>query len=173
MLCVLVLASCGSEGADRETPPPVPVSHVDLQRYVGTWYELAKIPNRFQKDCSQGTTAEYALREDGRISVVNRCIRPDGTVKKAEGVARVVDAATNARLKVSFVSFLGIRPFWGDYWILGLDADYAYAVVGTPDRKYGWILCRTPDPEPQTLEAIWAVVRGQGYDPEDFEATPH
>jgi apolipoprotein D and lipocalin family protein len=156
-------------GPDRATP--VPVARVDLERYTGTWYELAKIPNRFQKDCAGGTTATYSLRSDGRIEVVNRCRKPDGTFKEARGVARVVDNATQARLKVSFFSVLGIRPFWGDYWIIGLGADYRFAVVGSPDRKYGWVLSRTPDPGPEVLERAFAILTRQGYDPADFEIT--
>jgi len=151
---------------------PVPVPEVDLERYAGTWYELAKIPNRFQKQCVGETTARYALREDGRIDVVNRCRKENGEFQEARGIARIVDRETRSRLEVSFVSFLGIRPFWGDYWILGLGAGYEYSVVGTPDRKYGWILVRDPAPSPEVREAVWRIVREQGYDPAAFEATP-
>jgi apolipoprotein D and lipocalin family protein len=144
------------------------VARVDLDRYVGTWYEVAKIPNRFQKDCAGGTTATYTRQGDGKIEVVNRCRKADGSEQRARGIAKVVDAQSHARLKVSFVSFLGIRPFWGDYWVLGLGENYEYAVVGTPDRKYGWILSRTPELPPETLETIWATVASQGYDPVAF-----
>jgi len=126
-------------------PPPVTtVPGVDLERYAGLWHEIARIPNRFQDQCAGGTTAEYTLREDGRLDVVNRCRREDGEWDQAEGVAKVSDDGDRTRLKVSFVSFLGWRPFWGDYWIIGLDDDYRWAVVGTPDREYGWILAREP-----------------------------
>ena len=111
------------------------VDAVDLDRYVGLWHEIARIPNRFQKQCARGTTAEYTLRGDGRIRVVNRCVKGDGGTDEAEGVAKVVAGANNSKLKVSFVSFLGWRPFWGDYWVIGLDEDYQWAVIGTPDRK--------------------------------------
>lgn len=165
-------AGGGSKAAASDRATPVPVARVDLERYAGTWYELAKIPNRFQKDCAGGTTATYTLREDGRIDVVNRCRRPDGSFEEARGVAKVVDNATHARLKVSFVSILGIRPFWGDYWILGLGPGYEYAVVGSPDRKYGWVLARSPDPGPEVLERAFDILRRQGYDPAGFEITP-
>lgn len=125
-----------------ETMAVKTVAQVDLSRYVGLWHEVAKIPNKFQKQCARGTTAEYTLREDGRITVVNRCIRENGDPDEAKGEAKIVDPATNARLKVSFVSFLGWRPFWGDYWIIGLDDQYQWAVIGTPDRKYGWGRCQ-------------------------------
>jgi apolipoprotein D and lipocalin family protein len=152
---------------------PIPVSRVDLNRYTGTWYELAKIPNRFQKKCAGRTTAHYTLKEDGKIQVVNRCRKANGEYDEARGIARIVDPQTRSRLEVSFVSFLGFRPFWGDYWILGLGEDYEYAVVGSPDRKYGWILARSPNADPEILEAAWETLRNQGFDPEEFEATLH
>jgi apolipoprotein D and lipocalin family protein len=148
------------------------VPSVDLDRYVGRWYEIAKIPNRFQKQCVRGTTAEYSLREDGRIDVINACFEEDGDRDEASGVAKVVDKQTNAKLEVSFVSILGWRPFWGDYWIIGLDDDYRWAVVGTPDRKYGWVLARTPELDDATMEEIFAIVEGNGYQREDFEMSP-
>jgi len=146
---------------------------VDLERYAGLWYEIAKIPNRVEKDCAYGTTATYTLRGDGKIDVVNRCYRKDDSVDEIHGVARKADPPTGSRLEVSFFSILGWRPVWAPYWVLGLGEDYDYAVVGTPDRKYGWVLARTPVLPPETLEDIWATVRAQGYDPQDFEIVPH
>lgn len=171
---VLLLAAIAAAGpaSGADTPEVTTVAHVDLARYVGLWYEVAKIPNRFQDQCARGTTAEYEVREDGRITVVNRCAKDDGKMDEAAGVARVVDAATNAKLEVSFVSFLGWRPFWGDYWVIGLDDDYRWAVVGTPDRKYGWVLARKPALDDDAREAIDAVLVANGYDPEDFVASP-
>ena len=148
------------------------VDYVDLTKYVGLWYEIAKIPNSFQNQCVKGTTAKYTLKEDGEIAVVNSCIDEDGEVDDAEGVARVVDKNSNAKLEVSFVSFLGWRPFWGDYWIIGLDENYKWAVVGTPSRKYGWILSRTPQLNRQTIEMIFEILKDQGYNPKDFEISP-
>jgi apolipoprotein D and lipocalin family protein len=168
----LMWVSSPSFGDETERPP-VPVSKVDLTRYVGTWFELAKIPNRFQKKCVERTTAIYTLREDGRIDVLNSCRKENGDIQEAKGLARVVDSFTNSRLEVSFFSILGIRPVWGDYWILGLGEDYEYAVVGSPDRKYGWVLSRTNAQPPDVLETIWSIVRDQGFDPADFEITPH
>jgi apolipoprotein D and lipocalin family protein len=171
---VIALMSGGVTSFGDETgEPPVPVSTVDLTRYVGKWFELAKIPNRFQKQCVGGTTAVYTLRDDGRIDVLNSCRKENGDIQEAKGLARVVDTLTNSRLEVSFFSILGIRPVWGDYWILGLGENYEYAIVGSPDRKYGWILSRTSQQPPAVLERIWAIVRDQGFDPDDFEMTAH
>jgi apolipoprotein D and lipocalin family protein len=164
---VLVLGPAGGS-ASAETELKT-MSTVDLQRYVGLWHEIARIPNRFQKQCDRGTTAEYTLRDDGRIKVVNRCLKADGTPDEAEGEARAVDTAANAKLEVSFVSFLGWRPFWGDYWIIGLDTDYRWAVVGTPDRKYGWVLSRTPQVSDATMDRIFAILERNGYRREDFQ----
>jgi apolipoprotein D and lipocalin family protein len=161
-----------SARAEDTSPPahrPQPVSEVDLDRYVGLWYEIARVPNKFQKSCLSSTTAEYVLRDDGKIDVVNRCLEADGKVNEAKGVARVVDEESNARLKVSFVRFLGRSWFWGDYWILELGEDYEYAVVGHPERKYGWILSRTPELEEATLKGIFEKLEGHGYERESFQ----
>ena len=147
------------------------VTAVDLERYAGLWYEVAKIPNRFQKQCARGTTAEYTLREDGRISVVNRCFKNDGSLDDANGVAKVIDTSTNAKLEVSFVSFLGWRPFWGDYWVIGLDENYEWVVVGTPDRKYGWVLARTPTLDESTMQEVRRILTTNGYQWDTFEVS--
>jgi apolipoprotein D and lipocalin family protein len=152
---------------------PQTVSNVDLERYTGLWYEIAKIPNNFQDQCIGNTTAEYILREDGRIKVINSCLDEDGDIDKAEGVAKVVDKSTNAKLEVSFVSFLGIRPFWGDYWIIGLDDNYEYAVVGSPNRKYGWILARQTQLPEEKLNEAYDILKKNGYDINRFEMTKH
>jgi apolipoprotein D and lipocalin family protein len=165
-------ASASDTSKEDEERPVTTVNAVDLKRYVGLWYEIAKIPNRFQKQCVRGTTAEYTLGEDGRISVVNQCVKKDGDVDDAEGVAKVIDTTNNAKLKVSFVSFLGWRPFWGDYWVIGLDANYEWAIIGTPDRKYGWVLARTPGLDENTMEEIRAIIEHNGYKWDAFELSP-
>ena len=133
---LLSLAVLATAPMAAEAPgPPTTVDRVDLMRYAGLWYEVARIPNRFQKQCARNVTAEYVLREDGRIDVINRCLRDDGRVDEAKGLARIDDPASNARLKVSFFSILGWRPVWGDYWILGLGDAYEYAVVGSPGSE--------------------------------------
>ena len=166
-LALMVVA--GSAYGAEEPARPSTVASVDLSRYVGKWYEIARIPNRFQKDCVGNVMATYRIREDGRLDVLNECEQKGGTIKKAEGIAKIVDPSTNAKLKVSFVSFFGYRPFWGDYWIVGLGPDYEYADVGSPDRKYGWILSRDPHPDPRVVEEARSVLREQGFDPDRFK----
>ncbi len=145
------------------------VKYVDLKKYAGLWYEVAKIPNSFQDQCIKGTTAKYILKEDGEIAVINSCIDEDGEVDEADGLARVVDKKTNAKLEVSFFSIFGWRPIWGDYWIIGLDENYQWAIVGTPSRKYGWVLSRTPKLDEITMDTIFGIIKDQGYDPKKFE----
>lgn len=164
----LLSLSCLGAGA-AEPPPLQTVEQVDLERYLGHWYEIAKLPNRFQDHCVCDTTAEYKALENERIRVINRCRGREGELDEARGVARVVDRKTNARLEVSFVSILGFHLFWGDYWIIDLGEDYDYAVVGEPDRRYGWILSRTPALDERQRAAIDARLRQVGYLPEDFE----
>ncbi len=156
----------------KELHPPTTVDSVDLSRYAGKWYEIAKIPNRFQKKCARNVTATYRLLANGEIEVINRCIQADGKVEDITGVAKVVDRKTNARLKVSFFRPLGISLFWGDYWIIGLGQDYEYALIGTPDRKYGWILARQPSLDQSQLDEIYNQLRRQGYQPDSFKMTP-
>lgn len=157
----------GAASASASTaPPPVEsrplrtVAQVDLARYVGTWYEIASYPQRFQTGCT-ATTAVYSLREDGMLQVVNRCNRDslDGRETVARGRARVVDRNTNARLKVTF-----FWPFWGDYWIIDLDPEYRYAVVGHPNRKYLWILSRTRTMDASIYSGMLERLTEQGYD---------
>ena len=147
------------------------VNKVDLNKYKGLWYEVAKIPNWFQKKCLKNTTAEYSLRDDGKIKVVNSCIQSDGSKNVAEGVAKVVDNISNAKLEVSFVRILGIQLFWGDYWIIGLGENYDFALVGSPDRKYGWILSRTKKLPQEKLNIISDLLKIKGYDIKNFEFT--
>jgi apolipoprotein D and lipocalin family protein len=167
---IVSLTIAGAAAAGR--PPPETAAFVDLDRYLGTWYEVASIPNRFQKHCRANTTARYRRIEDGRLEVLNSCLNGDGAVEAARGVARVVDSRSNAKLEVSFVSLFGWRLFWGDYWILYLSPDYSQAIVGTPNRRYGWILSRTPAIPAETRKALDHRLRDAGYDPGAFVDTP-
>jgi apolipoprotein D and lipocalin family protein len=149
------------------------VERVDLDRYLGSWYEVARFPNRFQRQCTGDVKATYEKRPDGRIRVVNECRKEAGELDTAEGVARIVDERTNAKLKVRFApAFLSFLPFvWGDYWIIGLGDDYGWATVGSPDRDYLWILSRTPQLDPQKLEQARARAAENGFDVSRLEAT--
>ena len=155
-------------GSFTAQAPLQTVDAVDLERYLGKWYEIASYPAWFQRGCT-GTTAEYSLLPDGRIGVVNRCFKKslDGPVKSSTGKARVIDPPRNAKLKVSF-----FWPFEGNYWVIDLDPDYQWAVVGVPSRKYLWILSRAPSMDPQTYQEILNRLTGHGYDPTRLIRTP-
>jgi len=145
------------------------VNEVDLGRYVGRWYEIASFSQRFQRGCV-ATTANYTLRDDGRIRVENECRDGsfDGELRRAEGVAWLADPhGSPAKLKVQF-----FWPFRGDYWIIELDPEYRYAVVGHPSRDYLWILSRTPTLDPPVYETLLARIEAHGYDLERLNRTP-
>jgi apolipoprotein D and lipocalin family protein len=151
------------------------VAKVDLARYAGRWYEVARYPNRFQAQCASDVTATYALRPDGTVAVTNACRRGDGSTDVAEGVARIVDPATNARLEVRFApAALSWLPIvWGDYWVLALDPAYRYALVGEPSREYLWVLSRTPSLAAADEAALMDAARRAGYDPLRLVRTAH
>lgn len=160
------------EAAGAQPPAVRTVEKVDLDRYVGEWFEIARFPNRFQRKCAGDVRANYAKRADGRLDVVNRCRTSDGTTE-AQGVARIADARTFAKLKVRFApAALSFLPFvWGDYWILGLADDYSWAVVGSPDREYLWILARTAAIGESTYQSAVAVARANGFAVDRLEKT--
>lgn len=163
-----LVAACAATTTERLGLPPLEtVPQVDLSRYVGTWYEIASFPQRFQKGCT-GTTANYTLQENGEIRVFNRCRKGSlqGEEDSAEGRARVTDPATNAKLEVTF-----FWPFWGAYWIIDLDPDYQFAVVGHPGRDYLWILSRTPTMEEEVYEDIIERLRKKRYQVEKLQKT--
>ncbi|MCA8894370.1 MAG: lipocalin family protein [Amphiplicatus sp.] len=157
----LLLGSCFGPAINRVSDAPLTVvSNVEIDRYLGRWYEIARLPNQFEKNC-EGVTADYTLRDDGLIKVVNTCRKggPGGEVKSAEGRARIADKLTNAKLEVSFFG-----PFWGDYWILWLAPDYSLSLVGEPSGRYLWILSRTPTLEKGVLQDAISRLESQGYD---------
>lgn len=161
ILSMLFIAACTSQPVNRDSSEPLKtVDFVDLDRYLGRWYEIARLPNRFEKNC-EGVTADYGRRDDGLISVVNTCRKgsPEGEAKAANGRARIVDQTTNAKLKVSFFG-----PFWGDYWVIGLAEDYSLALVGEPSGRYLWILARTPQISDATRDTAVSRLRAMGYD---------
>jgi len=174
---LLFLGSVLLSRADGKGKEPLRVvESVDLTRYAGRWYEVARLPNRFEEKCAGDVTAEYTLRDDGRLKVVNRCRKKDGRMTQAEGVARLADKrGANSRLKVRFApSFLSVLPFvWGDYQIMELAPDYSHALVGDPDRKYLWILSRTPQIDEGTFRKLAESARSQGFDVSRLILTRH
>ena len=164
LLCVLVLlplflSGCvtNDEGGMR---PLKTVNFVDLDRYTGQWYEIARYEHRFQEGCV-GSKATYTVRNDGKITVLNECFDESfsGKLRSVKGKAWVVDKETNARLKVSF-----FWPFAGDYWIIDLGQNYEYAIVGHPSRKYLWVLSRSPEMDEDVYQSILARLQKQEYD---------
>lgn len=141
---------------NNEYTPLQVVPHVELEKYLGKWYEIARLPAKFQDGCSQ-TTATYSLSKDGAVSVLNECVRK-GKVKRAKGKAKVVDKETGAKLKVTF-----FWPFYGDYWIIKLGVNYDYAVVGTPNRQYLWILNRTPTMDDKLYTQLTEFAASNGF----------
>ncbi len=165
-LLIVLFVIIAISGCTQPYPPLDTVKEVDLQRYLGTWYEIARYEHYFERGC-RDVTATYTLKEDGEINVVNRCTKEeDAKIKEAVGVAYAVDESSS-KLKVSF-----FRPFYGDYWIIMLDDDYRYAVVGDPSREYLWILSRTPKLEEDIKNKILAKLPQMGYSAEPLIWTP-
>ena len=164
---VLVLSLVATVAAASVDDPPLRVvPEVNYDRYAGTWYEIARLPNRFEKACARDITATYTRREDGRIDVENKCVEADGRVKVARGVARPVEGQPSSVLQVrfapAFLSFIG--SVWGDYQIIALGPGYDHAVVGTPDRKFLWVLARTPKLDAAVYKAALDQARSQNFD---------
>jgi apolipoprotein D and lipocalin family protein len=169
LIVMFLQVSCShSKKSDLDT-----VSYVDMTKYQGTWFEIARYGNTFQKNC-QATRANYTLNENGTVSVLNECKNKEGDVESAEGTAFVEDSQSNAKLSVSFVPFFQrFGLFAGDYWIIELDEMYQYAVVGHPERTYLWILSRTPVLEEGVLSEIkQKLVNKHFYSLERLESTP-
>jgi apolipoprotein D and lipocalin family protein len=155
---VLVALSIAAAGAPAEDPPTV--SELGLERYQGTWYELASFPMWFQRGC-HATTATYTLLPDGQVDVLNRCRRwsLEGREVVARGRARRPDPTAPGELEVSF-----FRPFWADYWVIDLDADYQWAIVGNPERENLWLLSRTAEVPPEVYDELVARSAAAGFD---------
>ena len=154
-------------------PPLATVPNVDLQRYLGIWYEVARLPIRFEPEDATDVTAHYSLNEDGSVRVQNRCLRGD-KLEEAIGQAKPIDES-NSKLEVSFLPE-GLRwiPFTkGDYWIIALDPAYSIALVGSPDRKYLWLLAREPGIDEAVKASYLETARQQGFDLSDLIHTPH
>jgi apolipoprotein D and lipocalin family protein len=162
LAALAVLAGCSA----TPTAPLQTVATVDLARYAGGWYEISALPNRFQSMCVADTKAHYRATGDD-IEVINRCRKADGSVTSATGIAKVVADSGNAKLRVSF-----FRPFYGDYWVLALDPGYRWVLVGEPQRRFGWVLSRTPQMAGADLDAALQRATELGYQRSAFKPTP-
>ena len=173
---VLLCFCWGISTGYAQTPlaPLTPVPSVDVARYMGTWHEVAKFPNWFQKNCVSSTQATYSLQANGQLQVLNRCKTEKGEWREALGAARQIGGPSSARLQVRFApEWLSFIPLvWGNYWIIELDPQYQWVVVSEPKREYLWILSRTP----QLPEATWQQLRSQlaatGFDLKRLELSP-
>lgn len=175
--CAVLLLSglCAAPALAADAARPLqPIESLAVPRYMGTWYEIAKFPNAFQKKCVADTTASYALREDGRVAVVNRCRTADGESDQADAVARQLGGATSPKLKVRFApAILSFIPMvWGDYWVIDLDDKYQLSAVSEPKREYLWILSRTPQVDPAVYDALLGRLTAQGLDVSKLVRTP-
>ena len=148
----IALAGLLGTGGVFAAPPLPTVSAIEVPRYLGTWYEIAKFPNWFQKKCVANTRAQYSLRSDGSLQVINRCKMASGEIDEAIGAARQIGKASSPKLQVRFApQWLSIIPaVWGDYWVIDLDDNYQWVAVSEPGREYLWILSRTPRMDPQS-----------------------
>ena len=177
-LGVMTGLAVGASPAQSQNQGPEPVravDSVDLERYAGRWYEIARLPNPFQGKCTGEVTADYELLAKGEVRVVNQCLQEDGKVKRAEGRARRANRdGTAAKLKVRFApAFLSFLPMvWGDYWVLDLTDDYSAALVGEPGRAYLWILSRAPVLADSTYQRMTATAERQGFAVERLIVSP-
>ncbi|WP_300711565.1 lipocalin family protein [Limnohabitans sp.] len=161
--------------ASAQTPAPLDtVASVDVPRYMGTWYEIAKYPNWFQKKCASSTSAQYSLQADGQVQVLNRCKTANGEWSEALGMARQIGRANSPRLQVRFApAWLSFIPMvWGNYWIIDLDPQYQWVVVSEPSREYLWILSRTPELPAATYQGLLGKLAANGFDLQRIQLSP-
>lgn len=170
--CVAGEPSPDGAGLAKNAPLST-VSALDVPRYMGTWFEIAKYPNWFQKKCTGATKAEYRLENDGMVQVINRCRASSGETIEAIGAARQVGPATSPKLKVRFApQWLSFLPMvWGDYWVIDLDERYKLVAVSEPNREYLWILARTPRVDPNDYQGLLSRLLQKGFDLSKLEVT--
>lgn len=164
LIAAALLATAGATMAADAPLTTIPT--LDTVRYAGTWYEIARYPNYFQRKCLSNTVAQYSGQPDGTIRVVNRCTQADGKVDQAIGAARQPGGPGSPKLEVRFApAWLSLLPLvWGNYWVIDLDPGYTLAAVSEPKREYLWILSRTPKVDPQTYAALLQRLTAQGFD---------
>ncbi|OYT90996.1 MAG: lipocalin [Burkholderiales bacterium PBB3] len=177
-LCLSSAFAQDSAKAPTPTAPPgplTPIASLNVARYMGTWYEIAKYPNYFQRKCVRNTRADYQLQTDGTVQVTNRCTQEDGSADEAVGAARQIGAATSPKLEVRFApAWLSFLPaVWGNYWVIDLDADYQLVAVSEPKREYLWVLARTPQVSPEAYNALLQRLAQKGFDLQKLQRSPH
>ncbi len=162
----------------KDTAPadsaPATIASLDVPRYMGSWFEIARYPAWFQKKCVAAARADYSLMGDGRVQVINRCRLASGEVSEATGMARQIGPSTSPKLEVRFApAWLSFLPFvWGNYWVIDLDEDYQLAAVSEPRREYLWILSRTPKVDPLRYKRLLNRLEQQGFDLDRLQASP-
>ncbi|SEW13019.1 apolipoprotein D and lipocalin family protein [Luteibacter sp. 329MFSha] len=152
--------------ASLASTPVTAVANLDLDRYAGTWHEIARLPMYFQRKCTGAVTATYKPLPDGTVAVHNACDTGSGERIASDGVARRPEPYARGKLEVRFApKWLSWIPFvWADYWVIALDDDYRWAMVGQPGRKYLWILSRTPAMDKATFDSLKQRATAMGYD---------
>ena len=174
----LAIASLGANAQTTPQPAPLPpvntIAALDVPRYMGTWYEIAKFPNRFQAKCVANTRARYLAQTDGSVQVLNSCVTADGSTIDALGLAKQIGSATSPKLEVRFApAWLGWLPMvWGDYWVIDLDANYQLAAVSDAKREYLWVLSRTPQVNTKAYDTLLQRLQAQHFDVRKLEQTP-
>ena len=177
LVCAIAVppAESMAEGAGGQPPLRV-VKSIDLRRYAGKWFEVARLPNNVQSRCASDVVAHYSPRPDGGLNVVNQCRKADGAINQSRGIARRAgDRKNSATLQIRFAPaiFSFMPNVWGDYWIIGLGPDYTWAVVGVPNRRYLWILSRTPAMTGNAYEQAIEIAKGNGFDTTALIRTKH
>ena len=167
LVVALALSGAGMAAGQESVGAARAIATLDLERYAGLWHEIARFPNRFQDRCASNVTATYELRGDSTIRVINRCRTAKGDSVRAEGRARLADRHGPAsRLKVRFApAILSFVPgVWADYWVREVTDDYRAALVGTPDRRYLWVLSREPELDQATYDRLLETAAAQGFE---------
>lgn len=175
LLCLSVLGAMSSHAADKSpaTSTLTTIPALDVNRYVGTWFEIAKYPNWFQRKCTGGTRAHYSQQSDGTVQVINRCQTEHQEMIEAIGTARQIGPASSPKLEVRFApAWLSFLPFvWGDYWVIDLDEDYQLVAVSEPKKEYLWILSRTAKVDPVRYQSLLTRLQQKGFDLHRLEIT--
>lgn len=174
ILGVLLIGLGPSQATAQQADQAVQaIASLDVPRYLGTWYEIAKFPNWFQKKCVSNTKAVYTAKPDGNLRVLNSCKTAGGETSEAEGLARQIGAKDSPKLEVRFApEWLSFLPLvWGDYWVIDLDSQYQVAAVSDPRREYLWVLSRMPQLDPKVYADLLQRLKQQQFDIQKLELT--